>query len=104
MFLAGYSAIRTAGVQRTARQRGDFWHCDGLFRATRNALLRDRSPDDYRHIDWLNGVKVRHRADGHSATSARAAWPGSCTLRTSRTSGTTELDEECPTFVWVFAG
>ena len=62
MFLAGYSAIRTAGVQRTARQRGDFWHCDGLFRATRNALLRDRSPDDYCHIDWLNGGKVRHRA------------------------------------------
>jgi len=56
--LADYSAIRTvrtAGVQRAARQWGDLWHCDGLFRATRNALLRDRSPDDYRHIDWLYG-------------------------------------------------
>jgi 2-polyprenyl-6-methoxyphenol hydroxylase-like FAD-dependent oxidoreductase len=44
---------RTARVQRTARQWGDLWHCDGLFRATRNALLADRAPDDYRHVDWL---------------------------------------------------
>jgi hypothetical protein len=40
-------------VQRTARQWGDLWHCDGLFRATRNALLRDRDPGDFRYIDWL---------------------------------------------------
>lgn len=54
--LAGYAenrTTRTALVQRTARQWGDLWHCDGLFRATRNALLSDRASDDYRHIDWL---------------------------------------------------
>ncbi|MHA6615754.1 FAD-dependent monooxygenase [Pseudonocardia sp. DLS-67] len=54
--LAAYAEIRTARtarVQRTARQWGDFWHCDGLFRATRNALLRDRDPGDFRYIDWL---------------------------------------------------
>jgi 2-polyprenyl-6-methoxyphenol hydroxylase-like FAD-dependent oxidoreductase len=54
--LAAYAEIRTvrtARVQRTARQWGDLWHCDGLFRATRNALLRDRDPSDYRYIDWL---------------------------------------------------
>jgi salicylate hydroxylase len=38
-----------------ARQWGELWHCDGLFRDTRNALLRDRAADDYRHIDWLYG-------------------------------------------------
>jgi 3-hydroxybenzoate 6-monooxygenase len=56
--LAGYAAARaprTARVQRTARQWGDLWHCDGLFRATRNALLTDRDPADYRYIDWLYG-------------------------------------------------
>jgi 2-polyprenyl-6-methoxyphenol hydroxylase-like FAD-dependent oxidoreductase len=54
--LAAYAetrTVRTACVQRTARQWGDLWHCDGLFRATRNALLRDRDPGDYRYIDWL---------------------------------------------------
>ena len=54
--LAAYAEIRTvrtARVQRTARQWGDLWHCDGLFRATRNALLRDRDPNDFRYVDWL---------------------------------------------------
>jgi 2-polyprenyl-6-methoxyphenol hydroxylase-like FAD-dependent oxidoreductase len=54
--LAAYAEIRTARtarVQRTARQWGDLWHCDGLFRATRNALLRDRDPGDFRYVDWL---------------------------------------------------
>lgn len=54
--LAAYTevrTVRTARVQRTARQWGDLWHCDGLFRATRNALLRDRDPSDFRYIDWL---------------------------------------------------
>ncbi|MBB5159455.1 FAD-dependent monooxygenase [Saccharopolyspora phatthalungensis] len=54
--LVGYAetrSARTARVQRAARQWGDLWHCDGLFRATRNALLTDRDPADYRHIDWL---------------------------------------------------
>lgn len=57
--LAGYAetrTVRTARVQRTARQWGDLWHCDGLFRATRNALLSDRDPTDYRYVDWLYGA------------------------------------------------
>ncbi|HWJ64240.1 MAG TPA: FAD-dependent monooxygenase, partial [Acidimicrobiales bacterium] len=56
--LASYTAIRsvrTATVQRRARQWGDLWHCGGLFRDTRNALLRDRATNDYRYIDWLYG-------------------------------------------------
>jgi 2-polyprenyl-6-methoxyphenol hydroxylase-like FAD-dependent oxidoreductase len=47
--------VRTARVQRTARDWGDLWHCDGLFRTVRNALLADRDPADYRYIDWLYG-------------------------------------------------
>jgi 3-hydroxybenzoate 6-monooxygenase len=47
---------RTARVQRSARTWGEFWHCDGLFRLTRNALLRDRDPLDYRYVDWLYGA------------------------------------------------
>jgi 3-hydroxybenzoate 6-monooxygenase len=56
--LRGYTDVRTARtatVQRTARDWGDLWHGDGLFRAVRNALLRDRDPADYRYIDWLYG-------------------------------------------------
>lgn len=49
-------AARTASVQRTARDWGDLWHCDGLFRAVRNALLTDRDPHDYRYVDWLYGA------------------------------------------------
>ena len=48
-------ATRTARVQGSARDWGDFWHCDGLFRSVRNAFLRDRDPFDYRHVDWLYG-------------------------------------------------
>lgn len=46
-------APRTADVQRIARSWGDVWHCDGIARSMRNALLSDRRPDDYRYIDWL---------------------------------------------------
>jgi salicylate hydroxylase len=56
--LADYTelrTVRTARVQRTARSWGELWHCDGLFRTVRNALLTDRDPADYRHIDWLYG-------------------------------------------------
>jgi 2-polyprenyl-6-methoxyphenol hydroxylase-like FAD-dependent oxidoreductase len=45
--------VRTARVQRNARTWGEFWHCDGLFRETRNAFLRDRDPGDYRYLDWV---------------------------------------------------
>jgi len=54
--LLGYQherAPRTGRVQTTARVWGDLWHCDGLTRSLRNALLLDRRLDDYRHIDWL---------------------------------------------------
>jgi salicylate hydroxylase len=56
--LHGYAevrTVRTARVQRTARDWGELWHCDGLFRAVRNAMLLDRDAGDYRHIDWLYG-------------------------------------------------
>lgn len=56
--LAAYAALRvprTSEVQRRARAWGDLWHGDGLFRAVRNELLRDRDPRDYRHVDWLYG-------------------------------------------------
>ncbi|WP_169736868.1 FAD-dependent monooxygenase [Pseudonocardia spinosispora] len=45
--------VRTARVQRTARDWGKLWHCDGVSRAARNALLTDRTATDYRYIDWL---------------------------------------------------
>jgi salicylate hydroxylase len=48
--------VRTARVQRAARDWGELWHCDGLFRSVRNALLRDREPTDYRYVDWLYGA------------------------------------------------
>jgi 2-polyprenyl-6-methoxyphenol hydroxylase-like FAD-dependent oxidoreductase len=54
--LQTYSAIRTvraARVQSMSRFWGDIWHCDGLSRTIRNAMLRDRNPLDYRHVDWL---------------------------------------------------
>ena len=57
--LRGYEetrTARTARVQRTARDWGELWHCDGVFRSVRNALLTDRRPDDYRHVDWLYGT------------------------------------------------
>ncbi len=49
---------RTAQVQTAARAWGDLWHCDGLARAMRNELLRDRDPADYKHIDWLYSKAV----------------------------------------------
>jgi salicylate hydroxylase len=52
----GLRTVRTARVQRTARIWGELWHCDGPIRSVRNALLTDRDPADYRHIDWLYGV------------------------------------------------
>jgi salicylate hydroxylase len=57
--LRGYAelrTVRTARVQRTARHWGELWHCDGLVRSVRNALLIDRDPADYRYIDWLYGT------------------------------------------------
>ena len=50
---ADVRTVRTARVRRAARDWGELWHCDGLFRSVRNAMLTDRDPADYRHIDWL---------------------------------------------------
>jgi salicylate hydroxylase len=54
-FLA-YEAVRiprTARVQRTARQWGELWHLDGVGRAVRNRLMRQREATDYAETDWL---------------------------------------------------
>ncbi|WP_283135666.1 FAD-dependent oxidoreductase [Rhizohabitans arisaemae] len=48
-------APRTARLQRAARVWGETWHASGLTRLLRNELLMTRSPDDYRHIDWIYG-------------------------------------------------
>ncbi|MHA6782234.1 FAD-dependent monooxygenase [Pseudonocardia saturnea] len=46
---------RTARVQTTARRWGELWHRDGPGAAARDALLRERAPDDHRHVEWLYG-------------------------------------------------
>ncbi|MFF5988191.1 FAD-dependent monooxygenase [Prauserella flavalba] len=54
--LEAYQRIRTARtarVQSSARVWGEIWHCDGLTRTLRNALLTDRRLDDYQYVDWL---------------------------------------------------
>ncbi|MFE3203371.1 FAD-dependent oxidoreductase [Embleya sp. NPDC059237] len=56
--LAGYQAVRPEHcrrVQRTARTWGELWHLDGLARAQRNTILRERDTYDYTFIDWLYG-------------------------------------------------
>lgn len=57
--LAGYAVrrtARTAVVQRRARNWGELWHADGLFRAVRNEMMRLRDPADQRHVTWLYGA------------------------------------------------
>ncbi|MGE5290804.1 MAG: FAD-dependent monooxygenase [Micromonosporaceae bacterium] len=44
---------RTARIQRAARVWGDIWHVDGLAKLLRDELLRQRQPDDHRHVTWL---------------------------------------------------
>ncbi|MEW2386373.1 FAD-dependent monooxygenase [Micromonospora sp. NPDC047707] len=44
---------RTSRVQRSARTWGDIWHLHGAAALVRNELLRQRTPDDHSHIDWL---------------------------------------------------
>ncbi|MFI6585974.1 FAD-dependent monooxygenase [Embleya sp. NPDC050493] len=56
--LAAYQAVRPEHchrVQRTARAWGELWHLDGLARAQRNAILRERDTHDYTFVDWLYG-------------------------------------------------
>ena len=71
-------ARHTAQVQCTVRSWGDLWHADGLLRAVRNALLRDRDPADYRFIDWLYAPVKRETGTGRpsqASTVASAPWP-----------------------------
>jgi 2-polyprenyl-6-methoxyphenol hydroxylase-like FAD-dependent oxidoreductase len=48
-------APRTALVQSTARTWGEIWHVEGVARAMRNRLLRDRAPGDQEFVEWLYG-------------------------------------------------
>ena len=43
----------TARVQRNARLWGDLWHADGLLQLMRDTYLRERDPDDHRHLVHL---------------------------------------------------
>jgi salicylate hydroxylase len=63
--------VRTARVQRTARLWGEIWHCDGLTRTLRNALLQDRDPADHKHVDWLYGDYSASVSDGPSTSDGR---------------------------------
>jgi len=67
----GQRTRRTADVQRAARSWGDLWHCDGIARSMRNALLSDRRPDDYRYVDWLYS-----KAEGRRFGTAPDQKPG----------------------------
>ncbi|WP_039829120.1 FAD-dependent oxidoreductase [Nocardia testacea] len=56
--LAAYEAVRPEHCRRvvlTARAWGELWHLDGVRRAQRNVLLRERSIDDYSFTDWIYG-------------------------------------------------
>lgn len=44
---------RATTIQHRVQSWGELLHADGLLRDVRNALLQDRSPTDYRHLDWL---------------------------------------------------
>ena len=43
----------TARVQRNARLWGDLWHADGLLQVMRDTYLRERDPNDHRHLVHL---------------------------------------------------
>lgn len=54
--LLSYQAIRApraARVQRNARTWGDIWHVDGTGKLLRDELLRQRTPRDHKHVEWL---------------------------------------------------
>ncbi len=52
---------RTARVQRSARLFGDIIHSDGLTALLRNALLAQRTPDDYTYTDWFYGYQPERK-------------------------------------------
>ncbi|NUS92978.1 MAG: FAD-dependent oxidoreductase [Nocardia sp.] len=56
--LAAYEAVRPEHCRRvvlTARAWGELWHLDGIRRAQRNVLLREREVADYSFTDWVYG-------------------------------------------------
>lgn len=56
--LAAYEAVRPEHCRRvvtTSRAWGELWHLDGVARAQRNVLLRERDTHDYSMVDWLYG-------------------------------------------------
>ncbi|MFI2229909.1 FAD-dependent oxidoreductase [Nocardia testacea] len=56
--LAAYEAVRPEHCRRvvlTARVWGELWHLDGVRRAQRNVLLREREVRDYAFTDWIYG-------------------------------------------------
>ncbi len=59
-----YQAIRiprTAHVQRSARLFGDIIHSDGVTALLRNALLSQRTADDYTYTDWFYGYRPERK-------------------------------------------
>jgi len=50
--------LRAARVQLTARAMGALFHLDGVAAEVRNAMMLERSSDDYTMLDWLYGHRV----------------------------------------------
>ena len=48
--------LRTARVQRTARQWGESWHVTGIGRTLRNMLFQAPRESHYLYTDWLYGI------------------------------------------------
>lgn len=64
--LAAYEAVRPEHCRRvvlTARVWGELWHLDGIRRAQRNVLLRERAVGDYSFTDWIYGPTALFPAD-----------------------------------------
>ncbi|MGW5749825.1 FAD-dependent oxidoreductase [Nocardia rhamnosiphila] len=64
--LAAYEAVRPEHCRRvvlTARVWGELWHLDGIRRAQRNVLLRERAVGDYSFTDWVYGPTALFPAD-----------------------------------------
>ncbi|MFQ6226741.1 FAD-dependent monooxygenase [Nocardia sp. NPDC002869] len=64
--LAAYEAVRPEHCRRvvlTARAWGELWHLDGIRRAQRNTLLRERAVGDYSFTDWVYGPTALFPAD-----------------------------------------
>jgi 3-hydroxybenzoate 6-monooxygenase len=78
----------TARVQRNARLWGDLWHADGLLQLMRDIYLRERDPDDHRHVVNLYQERPNGGTEtGAAHTGAPAAGspkPASVTATTQR--------------------